>query len=263
MNSNTPGVFDLKPDNGWEAAAGFDYRFAASPWHASAQIRYGDGQKSAANASFVSIGANSFTQSATAGMRETHWLADIAVGRDVLGTEANPLQLKFGLRVVDLRMAIDAANLVDLSELPRFQRGTLNDNQKSGFFGAGPRAGIEGSVQLGHGWAFDYLGDAAVLFGTQTYELNRFISNFATNINGVNVNGPFALSAQNFKTVFNADLQVGVSYWVTSNVKVSASYRLDAYFNALSGLTIANDTTKLQTGDRYIHGPRVGVSATF
>jgi hypothetical protein len=68
---------------------------------------------------------------------------------------------------------------------------------------------------------------------------------------------------QRSSTVFNADMQVGVSYWVSQNVKLSASYRLDAYFNVLTGLSAINDPTKLQTMDRYIHGPHVGVSATF
>jgi hypothetical protein len=67
-------------------------------------------------------------------------------------------------------------------------------------------------------------------------------------------------SDQRFATVFNADLQVGVSYWMTQNVKFSASYRLDAYFNVLSQTF---GTTTSQTLDRYTHGPRLGISTTF
>jgi hypothetical protein len=68
---------------------------------------------------------------------------------------------------------------------------------------------------------------------------------------------------QRLSTVFNANLQVGVSYWMSPNLKLSASYRLDAWFNVLTGLSAANDPTKLQTMDRDVHGPRVGVSAVF
>jgi hypothetical protein len=47
---------------------------------------------------------------------------------------------------------------------------------------------------------------------------------------------------------------------MTPNVKLSASYRLDAYFNVLNQ---AFSTDTKQTLDRYIHGPRLGLSATF
>jgi hypothetical protein len=50
---------------------------------------------------------------------------------------------------------------------------------------------------------------------------------------------------------------------MSPNLKLSASYRLDAWFNVLTGLSAANDPTKLQTVDRDVHGPRVGVSAVF
>src|ERR1700726_1171859 len=38
---SVPGIFDLNPKIGWEAATGFDYNFAGSPWHVSGQFRYG------------------------------------------------------------------------------------------------------------------------------------------------------------------------------------------------------------------------------
>jgi hypothetical protein len=263
LASTEPGYFSLKPDTGWQAAAGFDYRFADSLWHASAQFRYGESRTSDARAFLASVPPSSFTANPVADMTQTHWLADVAMGRDVIGTGANAMQVKFGLRTAELRSSIDAANPVALIEPPAFTRGTLHENQESKFFGAGPRAGVEGSVPLGQGWAFDYLGDAAVLFGTQNFQLSRFVTNAATNIAGANFAPATLVSVQSFKTVFNADIQVGVSYWVMPNVKVSASYRLDAYFNALNGLTFENDTTKLEAKDRYIHGPHVGVSATF
>jgi hypothetical protein len=46
-------------------------------------------------------------------------------------------------------------------------------------------------------------------------------------------------------------------------LKVSASYRLDAFFNVFSTLDVRNDPTKLQRMDRYVHGPRLAVSAQF
>ena len=47
-----PREFNLTPTVGWEAAAGFDYKFANnSPWHVSGQFRYGEGGKTSGAAS--------------------------------------------------------------------------------------------------------------------------------------------------------------------------------------------------------------------
>ena len=60
--------------------------------------------------------------------------------------------------------------------------------------------------------------------------------------------------------VFNADLQAGISYWFNPNVKLTASYRLDAFFGALSTLNSAGATTKV---DRYYQGPRLILTGNF
>src|SRR5215475_11974902 len=99
----------LRPRLGWEAATGFDYRFAASPWHVSAQFRYGEGRTSAQSpagainlAGFYGPGSTIIgSQFATAEDRETHWLADFAVGRDV-NIGSSTLQVKGGIRVAEL-----------------------------------------------------------------------------------------------------------------------------------------------------------------
>src|SRR5260221_3029634 len=46
-----PRHYGLTPKVGWEAAAGFDYRIAGSPWHVSGQFRYGEGGKTGGSAS--------------------------------------------------------------------------------------------------------------------------------------------------------------------------------------------------------------------
>ena len=105
------------------------------------------------------------------------------------------------------------------------------------------------------------------MFGTQTF--SQTSTTGATILSPASIAGLSATASslsnadQRFNTVFNADLQVGVSYWVSPNVKLSASYRLDAYLNVLTGLSAINDPTKLQTIDRYIHGPRVGICGQF
>jgi major outer membrane protein len=135
--------------------------------------------------------------------------------------------------------------------------------QEARFLGAGPVVGVQGSVPFAPKWAFEYAGDAAVLFGTQRYSQTQGGFGFTTPV--VIPIGPatFANFDQRNATVFNPDLQFGISYWVTPQVKLTGSYRLDAYLNDVTGLSPANDFTKLQTLDRYIHGPRFGVSGTF
>ena len=294
LGGGRPGSFDLTPKVGWEAAAGFDYRFAGSPWHVSGQFRYGEGK----NSGFVSsagafdpallalLGAapgssGNGSESFGTTYKETHWLADIAVGRDVIGTGASAMQVKFGLRLAEFVGKTSTTNnnstafnfgapfdifgdgSLFISQFTNSSRSVTD--QRSSFLGAGPRAGIEGSVPFAGNWAFDYLGDIAVLFGNQRLvNTSTLISTIDPPIlaalGGIGGGNTFNRTTdQRFATVFNADIQIGVSYWMTQNLKLSASYRLDAYFNVLNQTFAASS----QTTDRYIHGPRLGVSAQF
>jgi hypothetical protein len=58
----------------------------------------------------------------------------------------------------------------------------------------------------------------------------------------------------------NADIQAGVSYWVKQNVRLSAAYRLDAYFGVLKVPDPQGNLVKI---DRYFHGPRVTAAINF
>jgi len=67
-------------------------------------------------------------------------------------------------------------------------------------------------------------------------------------------------NARQFAGVLSADVQVGVSYWLTQNLKLGASYRLDAIFNVFNETGSANAGF---TPDRYTHGPRVTLTGQF
>lgn len=206
-------------------------------------------------------------------------MADFAAGRDVLGSGADALQLKLGVRVAEVAAKTTMSDQKTLvlvfpvigppgTPLPtQTFIGNIYDTHKSTFLGAGPRVGVEGSAPIAPGWSLDYLADAAVLFGTQRFD--QHITGDTTVINsatGVIINLP-ARPVTNTRTrgatVFNADLQLGVSYWLNSMVKVSASYRLDAFFGVLSTFDAANDFERPTKIDRYFHGPRVAVSGTY
>jgi len=268
--ANIPGSFALTPKPGWEAATGFDYRLAASPWHVSGQLRYGEARQSASAAFSDSITIPNTppttfisSDSPRADHKEVHWLADLALGRDIIGNGPYAMQFKFGVRTAEWRGTTISSNPRSVvAPAGVFISDVENVLQQSKFLGAGPRFGIDGSAPIGMGWTFDYLGDVAALFGTQKFQRT------SSSDNAVLINNPVVVpsvidAAQRFGTVFNSDIQVGVSYWMSQNLKISFSYRLDAFFNVLSTLDVKNDPTRLQTIDRYIHGPRLAVTGQF
>jgi len=270
-SANVPGYFALTPKPGWEAATGFDYRFAASPWHVSGQFRYGEARQSASAAFSEAItvpGAPPTTvissDSPRADYKETHWLADLALGRDMIGNGPYAMQFKFGVRAAELRSTTIASNPRSVAIVGSgvFFSDVENVVQQSKFLGAGPRFGIDGSAPIGRGWTFDYLGDVAALLGTQKFQRTSSFDN-AIVLNNPAFAAPIFDATQRFGAVFNSDIQLGVSYWMSQNLKISASYRLDTFFNVLNTLDIKNDPTRLQLADRYIHGPRLAVTGQF
>lgn len=274
------GQFDLTPKVGWEAATGFDYRFAGSPWHISGQFRYGEGGKSTGLDSLtqtIVVGAASQTSTQTFAdtYKETRWLTDLAVGRDIAGSGPSALQLKGGLRVAEFVTRSSSSDVLAATStglaLPGFPAvtsfsttfSTLRDARQS-FLGAGPLIGVEGSVPFAGKWSFDYAGDAALLFGRQQSTRSSsdlfsvtpsFLSPLFPIPNTLNTS-----SDRLFAGVLSADIQVGVSYWLTQNLKLGAGYRLDAFIN------VFNETGSSNSGftpDRYTHGPRMTLTGQF
>jgi hypothetical protein len=286
-----PRIFDLTPKVGWEAAIGFDYRFAGSPWHISGQFRYGKGGKTDGTASsagtldpavLAALGGGvpvelvvSGSQTFATAYKENHWLADLAVGRDVIGRGRDVMQLKGGLRIAEFVTRSDTSSSTNIfynSPVPfNFGGGlvnsisiSLNDvtSTRTSFLGAGPMIGVQGSVPLTGNWSFDYLGDAAILLGTQrstsTVTATAAISPaFVLAGAGGSIT---TTTAERFSSVFSGDIQAGISYWVHPNVKIGASYRLDALINIQnqSDPAVANITP-----NRYTHGPRLIVTGQF
>lgn len=281
LTANAAGTFDLLPKVGWQAAAGFDYRFAASPWHVSGQIRYGEAKATGSasiseTATVPGIGSGTGSDTVTRTNKETHWLADAAIGRDIAGDGPDSLQFKFGIRGGEWVSKLSATQTT-LGNATLTPPQTINgivvtqtsqsflttSDTRSSFIGVGPRIGIEGDIPLAASWAFDYLADVAVLFGSQK-QVNVFgVTQTFTpgNIGNTNVSTSTSTTtpAQDlFSTAISADLQVGVSYWVQPNVKLSASYRIDALTMFNTRQSVAN-----YLPNRYTHGPRLGVAATF
>ena len=261
---------DLTPKVGWEAATGFDYLIAGSPWHVSGQLRYG--QSGQASAQILSSGrldlgrGRVITASDTfdATYQESRWLADIAIGRDVFGTGPGALQVKGGLRLLDFEtratnsdLLRQNASIVDVGNVvfTNVDAAQANDGaNRNSFLGAGPRVGVEGSIPFAGRWSLDYLSDVAVLFGVQRNVVNSRSQSSASVPVLAQPGTSFTVSTERNTALFNADLQFGLSYWINENVKLGGSYRVDALINT-------QDTTF--TPNRFTHGPRLTVTGQF
>ncbi len=286
------GVLDLSPKLGWEGAGGFDYRFANSTWHVSGQFRYsesGKGSGAAAGNGAIDpalfggggdVSSVTFGDALTQSYQEKRWLADLAIGKDIAGDGPDALQIKGGLRVSEsVGTTTTARNQsfvftfdppLNVGGFPPFSTVSATSTgatvDRRSFLGAGPLIGLEGSVPLTGGWTFDYLGNAAILFGTQKVVSNNVISGtidppFLAVIGGFGgLSSSSVSTTERFATMFSADLQVGVSYWLTQNLKLGVSYRMDALIN-VQNQDSAAVTTFL--ADRYTHGPRVRLTGQF
>jgi hypothetical protein len=286
-------IFDLTPKFGWEAAAGFDYRMANSPWHVSGQFRYGMSGKGSGSGSAVgSIDPAIFggggddiafingSDALTMSYRESRWIADIAVGRDMFDAGPDTLQLKGGLRVANFTGTRNSSRfssssvgftepveIIDGVEATSFAIATSEaSTTRTSFLGAGPVIGVDGSIPLAGSWAFDYLGNAGVLFGTQKSTTST-VTNFAVSppalavLTGVAFGSSAnTFTSERFATMFSADMQVGFSYWLTQNVKLGVAYRMDALVNVQN-----QDATAVSnfTPDRFTHGPRIRLTGQF
>jgi opacity protein-like surface antigen len=300
-SSGIPGIFDLNPKIGWEAATGFDYKFANSPWHVSGQFRYGEGGKTSGTAAsagsldpsilaFLSTdptfsgkcpspGSCNFGGSETfaASYRETHWLADLALGYDIAGHGPTYVQVKGGLRIEEFVAQSSTsdrssffANFAPTTVGPFGTLSSITENSlrtedtRSNFLGTGPLIGLEGSARFLGAWSFDYKGDLAVLFGTQK-SVNTTVDRTTATPAIVNVligGGSISTSTDaRFVTMLSPDIQAGVSYWFTPNVKLGLSYRIDALI-AVKNQKSAN-ADNLLLPQRYWHGPRLTLTGQF
>ncbi len=284
--SGLPMAFSLTPKVGWAVDTGFDYRFADSLWHVGADVQYGQSRVSnSAGSSFglSTMGGASIalSEAATGTDNETHWLADFTVGRD-LGVGRDAMEIKGGIRFAQLTADTGVAStltetLHGLTSVKTTGGGTpstvsltetSNNTLKSSFFGAGPVIGAQGAAPIWGPVEFDYRADGAVLIGEQrlvqttTSAFSFSPSNIVLSGAGLllpSSTGPTVLSNKTV-AIFNGDIEAGLAYWVNPHLKLTASYRLDAFFGALRTIDASGN---LVNASRYFQGPRVGLNATF
>jgi hypothetical protein len=98
-----------------------------------------------------------------------------------------------------------------------------------------------------------------VLFGQRSFSATQLLnvgpsSNLIFGLNSANT-----LDYSTLVAVFNLDAQAGISYWVTRNFKLTASYRFDGYWGALS--VLENGVNVNQS--RFYFGPMLRATVHF
>ncbi|MGH6671925.1 MAG: Lpg1974 family pore-forming outer membrane protein [Xanthobacteraceae bacterium] len=253
----TPAFATPRPGWGWDAAGGFDYRFAG-PWHILGDFRYGQNRSRTGSSnplfstsSVTFVGANSATR------REYNWNADFMVGRDIgIGSDA---QLDFGVRVAEIHGA--TSGLAQWNAVTSSGPVHLSDayQQSSNFLGAGPRVAVQGSIPFASAWSIDYEAGAAGLASqtslAQTIQASpSFLPLLCT------VSCPVAVSSTKTTMVFNTDGTLGLSYAVTPNAKLSIDYHVDAYFDALP---VVNSAGNVTNANRIYQGPSLRLTYKY
>ncbi len=268
-----PGLippFDAKPNRwGWDVAGGFDYRFDGV-WHISGAFRYGQNRRSMTSIQNGCIGSSScntlMTGANSATRKESNWVADFMVGRDV-GLGLGQSQIKAGVRIAQIRGTTDG-DINWLTTNPIITIGPSNYSQTNKFTGVGPRLALEGNAPLGGAWSLDYQVGVAGLFASRstTQTASTPLDNFGF---PCFAGCPLNASTSSNGFVFNPDAMLGVAYAITPNMKLAVNYHVDAYFNALRvfgpgnnppiflGSTATGGTGSPTYVDRIYHGPSI------
>jgi hypothetical protein len=157
------------------------------------------------------------------------------VGRD-MNIGLGSTQAKLGVRVASIRGTTTGSaswNVPTTASTSAVAAHNLSYTQESKFLGVGPRAALEGSVPLGGAWSFDYNVGVAALFGDRKFTQTSTYS--GANVNPCISGCPAAgtTNSNSAGAVFNLDAQPGISYAISRNAKLTASYRFDGYWNAM------------------------------
>ena len=268
---------NVRPQVGWDAAIGFDYRFPGTPWHINGQFRYGEAKGSKNVASSFSLiqpppdQSFSFSSATDANLKERHWIVDFGAGYDIFtGASNRPalLQANFGMRIAEIKAVnrVNTSGSLFASDGVDTTTATFSQADKDirSFLGLGPRVGVEGAIPLWGAFGFDYAANVAVLWGHTKINFDS-TSSFSAVVTGTE---PAVISATGLTSgsqwsqtaaVWNADVQVGLSYWFMPSMKVGVSYRLDAFLAPLRAFP-SQDPAVI---DRYYHGPKVTLTGVF
>lgn len=253
----TPAFTPGKKTWGWDAAAAVDYRFN-SIWHVSAAFRYGENKKRTSTGVQRAVDTTGYIFSGTtsADRKESNWVADFMVGRD-LGFGGGTSQLKAGLRVAHIEGNTSGAGDLNLTAgFGYLIRQSYSQSNK--WTGYGPRVAIEGNAPLSGPWSVDYMVGLAGLFGTQS--INQTGAN-PSNLGFACATGCAAtVSSSSNNVVFNADAMLGLAYAITPYAKLALNYRADYYANAVRTVS---STGAFSNTERLYHGANLRLTYKY
>jgi len=191
-------------------------------------------------------------------------VADFMVGRDYgLGTTTG--QWQFGIRLADLsaktwvQQSATTSSSFFSTYIPNgalIRSGSTSSTENasgafnSRFFGVGPRLAVTGSLPIQVAWSIDYEAGIAGLIGDRSFNY------LVTVTPGASLWG----SNNNYGIVFNADAWAGLSYALTSQLKVTGGIRADYYADALTTYNFAGGFTNV---DRLYWGPFLRLTGKF
>jgi opacity protein-like surface antigen len=252
----------IKPNWGGEGAIGFDWNVLPQ-MHVVGDARFGAASKSNPFHSVVPTGGGTVVTSiGSQSLKEDHWLVDFGIGRD-FGLGNSHAEWTLGVRVADLRARLNVnAKTKGLSASgTTVSTGVNAAQERSTFFGVGPRLAAQGDIPLGGQLSIDWLGGVAVLFG------ERSAQTISTTVNaaGTTQNGAIFTDTP---AVLNLEAQAGLSYWFSPTMKITLSYRYDEYFRALKSITLVSATSgtpvlAASNIDRAFNGPMLRLTTKF
>jgi len=261
---------------GFGVAGGFDYRLDPF-WHVSGDFRYGRNRSRTSNSSpqadfniptttcspVCGTRKVPFTGTNSARRSESNWEADFMVGRDI-GLGIGSSQLKLGIRVAEIRGQTTGAArwTVPTATNSSAVFDTRNQiyQQTSRFVGGSPRLALEGMAMLGGPWFVEYMGGVAGLYGTDG--VSQTVATFdSRSASPVCASGCVTAGFSSTEgVVFNTDAMLGIGYMITPYARLSANYRVDAYFNALREFDANGNPFN---ANRIYHGPSLRLTVAF
>jgi Legionella pneumophila major outer membrane protein precursor len=261
-----PGLvpsFDAKARNwGATGGGGFAYRFT-DVWVLDFDFRFGATKGTTNSTQIACLGTPTFgcftplSGPNTATHKEDNWAADFMVGRDI-GLGGNTTQIEGGLRIAEIRGKTDGNTV--LHSATGFATSINAYSQKNYFFGIGPRVAVDGNVPLGGPWSLQYMVGVAGLFAHRSTDQTASFTTVGVPTTclpyGCALNG--STSSDGF--IFNPDAMIGIAYAFSPTVKLTANYRIDAYFDALRVLNAAGVGTYT---NRIYHGPNLRLTWQF
>ena len=202
----------------------------------------------------------------------SHFILDFEVGKDLgLGTtpwDEPKLKAVAGVRYARLTDNLEIDNTTATTTAwtstaggpsVTAQASRTTRNMRRTFSGVGPRIGLTASLPIIKPVTLDGSVGVAVLFGqAKSWSTQNFYS--GSSIASLSLDGTSHSSEDHGRGIVSLSFNVGPTFHLSQNVAISASYKYEAFYNALP----ANfDSTTQASKNVIIQGPEVRLKLSF